>query len=127
MPWPVERGIALALANRTNHPDRLLDYLDRVKQSPELIRQNLAESDHYYGSAQEAASYYLSRLRNLEIRVSGCIWEAFYLAHRHDKSLRRQVYGALTRRFATIETPRIRQFWGELMRLVDDRPGSQLT
>jgi hypothetical protein len=82
LPWQVSRAIALALANRANYADRLLDYLEWISRSSELVELNLAQSDAYNGGVQRALEYYSSRVRNVDIPLSGCVWEVYYISHR---------------------------------------------
>ncbi len=93
LPWQVSRAIALALANRANHPDRLIEYLQWISEKPEIIEENLRESDIYYSSKDDAIAYYKSRLRNRDVPLGGCIWEIFYILHRGQGEDRRFIEG----------------------------------
>lgn len=109
LPWQVSRAIALALANRTNHADRLLDYLEWIRQDPKLVDVNLLESDTYNGGIEQALAYYSSRIQNFDIPLSGCVWEAFYISYRSSPSHRNIRY-VLKRRLSELAPGRLRSF-----------------
>lgn len=108
-PWRVSLDIALALANRANNMNCILDFIERIESKPDLREASLADADAYYGDKTVAFDYYLSRLRNSNIPTEGCIWEAYYLSHRfHDCTALAKI---LDKRLGSIETPALRAFW----------------
>jgi hypothetical protein len=110
LPWQVSRAIGLALANRANHSDRLLDYLDWIGQDPDLIETNLAESDAYHAGIQNAFDYYRSRIENVAIPLSGCVWEAYYISRRLPPKSG-ALKSVLDRRIKELETGRLHTFF----------------
>jgi len=118
LPWQVSRAIALALANRANHPDRLIEYLQWISEKPEIIEENLRESDIYYSSKDDAIAYYKSRLRNRDVPLGGCIWEIFYILHRGQGEDRRFIEGIMRGRSKEVVESVVKTFWDSTAKLL---------
>jgi hypothetical protein len=75
-----------------------------------LIEKNLAESDAYNGGIANAIEYYKSRIQDIDIPLSGCVWEAYYISHRPPPKSN-AIKRVLERRLKELERGRLRTFF----------------
>jgi hypothetical protein len=122
LPWQVERGLALALANRENFGAPILRFVKIIEGDRQLLEINLAQTDRYYSDPSEAKSYYFSRLQRAEVLASGCVWEAFYLSYRFGAWEKDALFSVLHGKSRTIENEELGSWWRQRIEFVKCRP-----
>lgn len=123
LPWEVARAIALALANRANFEECIIDYVERLDRDENAREANLLQTDRYYGGEEVAVERYLKRLADSKAPSTGNVWEVYYVSHRAspaDKKIRE----LLLKRFKSIESPRLKVFWERMLKLGDAKHDS---
>ncbi|MGE3279580.1 MAG: hypothetical protein AB7H90_05340 [Alphaproteobacteria bacterium] len=126
LPEEVLRCIGLAVANQESRADILLDFLSSRAKGMSVERW-LKISDEYYGDVFTAMEYCTNRLSDYRFSEKGCVWEAFYVAHRSDEANRETNKRLLESRLHRIEAgSRLQRLWEELCRKIAD-PNYDLT
>ena len=126
-PFPVRvpRPPGPGCASQNTLPSAVV-HLELVRQDFGLLKANLDNSDKYYDSPAAAAKYFMSRLQNTEIPTGSCLWEAFYLAHRHDKANAKfvgRINTPLKRRLRSIADEKMMRLWVDLIKATRSAEG----
>jgi len=114
----VLRGIALALANRANDSDCILDYINQIKTDSVVLEGNLKTTDDYYTGKDNAIQYYLNRINNPEVPSAGCVWEIFYISRRA-KSKDRDTIDILKRRMMQTDNSKISRMCEDVIQFLN--------